>query len=53
MFGFSAFSQIVISAEARAYLNSTDWYVVRFAETGAEIPKDILVARQSARESIK
>lgn len=41
-----------INAEARAYLNSTDWYVVRFAETGTPIPQDILDARQAARDSI-
>ena len=40
------------NAEARAYLNSTDWYVVRFAETGVAIPQDILDARQAARDSI-
>lgn len=38
--------------EARAYLNSTDWYVVRFAETGVAIPQEILDARQAARERI-
>jgi len=42
-----------INNDARAYLTSTDWYVVRFAETGVAIPKDILDARQSARESVK
>ena len=41
-----------INNDARAYLNSTDWYVVRLAETGVEIPKDILITRQKARESI-
>ena len=45
--------QIAINAEALAYLNSTDWYVTRFAETGVAIPQDILDARQKARESIK
>ena len=39
-------------AEARAYLNSTDWYVARKAETGAEIPADIAKARQEAREAL-
>lgn len=38
--------------EARAYLTETDWYVVRFAETGVAIPADIAAARQAARESI-
>lgn len=44
--------QIAINEEARAYLNSTDWYVVRFIETGVPIPQDILDARQAARDSI-
>ena len=44
--------QQVINDNARAYLASTDWYVVRFAETGVAIPQDILVARQAARDSI-
>ena len=44
--------QIAINEEARAYLNSTDWYVVRFAETGTPIPQDILDARQVARSRI-
>jgi hypothetical protein len=44
--------QAAKNAEARAYLSSTDWYVVRFAETGTEIPEDILAARQAARDSI-
>lgn len=40
------------NAEARAYLASTDWYVIRKTETGVEIPADILAARQAARESV-
>lgn len=35
--------------EARAYLLSTDWYVVRRAETGEEVPQDILDKRAEAR----
>ncbi len=42
-----------INEEALFYLNSTDWYVVRFVETGVSIPIEILTARQNARESIK
>lgn len=41
------------NAEARTYLASTDWYVVRFAETGVAIPDDIMTARKAARESVK
>lgn len=44
--------QVEVNAEARAYLNSTDWYVVRYAETGVAVPQDILDARQAARERI-
>ena len=40
------------NAEARAYLASTDWYVVRKAETGTEIPVDVLEKRQAARDSV-
>lgn len=42
-----------INKESRAYLNSTDWYVVRFAESGVPIPDDIMAARKTARESVK
>ena len=38
--------------ELETYLSSTDWYAVRFAETGVEIPIDIRSQRQSAREEI-
>ena len=34
------------------YLYSTDWYVVRYTETGAEIPQEIRTQRQSARDEI-
>lgn len=39
-------------SELETYLNSTDWYAVRYAETGVEIPDDIKTARQAAREEI-
>lgn len=39
-------------AELQNYLNETDWYAVRFAETGVEIPNEIREERQSAREEI-
>lgn len=38
--------------QARAYLASTDWYVIRKEETGAAIPQEILDARAAARASI-
>lgn len=34
------------------FLNDTDWYTVRYAETGVEIPADIKAKRQVAREKI-
>jgi len=34
------------------YLRDTDWYVVRFAETGEAIPEDIKLKRQEGRELI-
>ena len=40
------------NAEALNYLTSTDWYVVRFAETGAPIPDDIKTKRQESRDAI-
>ena len=45
--------QEAINAENLAYLTSTDWYIVRKQETGAEIPDDILTKRQKAREAIQ
>ena len=41
-----------VSAEAKAYLVSTDWYVVRQTETGVAIPLDIAQARSEARLKI-
>jgi len=48
----AANAQAVINSESLAYLASTDWYVTRQAETGADIPQDILTARAEARASI-
>lgn len=45
--------QAEINQEALAYLASTDWYVVRFAETGVAIPEDVVQARAEARSKIK
>ena len=38
-----------LAAEARAYLASTDWYVVRRSETGEPIPQDVMTNRAAAR----
>lgn len=39
-------------SELESYLNATDWYAARYAETGVEIPDDIKTARQAARDEI-
>ena len=38
--------------ELQNYLDSTDWYAIRFADTGEPIPEDIKNKRQQAREGI-
>lgn len=38
--------------QLQAYLNETDWYVVRFSETGVEMPSEVLNQRQAARDEI-
>tara|TARA_B000000609_G_C23813512_1_gene159268 strand:+ start:84 stop:395 length:312 start_codon:yes stop_codon:yes gene_type:complete len=35
------------------YLHDTDWYAMRKADTGVEIPSDIAAKRQAAREAIQ
>lgn len=44
--------QLRINAQSKQYLLETDWYVVRYAETGIAIPSDILTKRQEARDAI-
>ena len=34
---------------AREYLNSTDWYVTRFTETGVAVPTDVTAERARCR----
>lgn len=41
-----------VNSQARAYLDSTDWYVIRLQETGVQIPQEILDLRRAARESV-
>lgn len=45
--------QIAINAEARAYLTSTDWFVIRQQETGEEIPAEVIAERRAARDRVK
>lgn len=39
----------VAAGEARGYLYSTDWYVIRKMETGEEIPQEVSEKRAAAR----
>ena len=39
-------------SEAKAYLISTDWYIIRYADSGKEVPSDIKIKREEARISI-
>ena len=45
-------AQEAVNIQNRAYLTSTDWYVVRLTETGVPVPADILLKRQEARDAI-
>jgi hypothetical protein len=45
-------TQSELNATSRAYLASTDWYIVRRAETSEEVPSDIITARAAARDAI-
>ena len=38
--------------EQQNILSSTDWYAIRYADSGVEIPADIKAKRQVAREKI-
>jgi len=38
--------------ELQEYLRSTDWYAIRFADSGVEIPAGVKQARQEARDEI-
>ncbi|MDV7209889.1 hypothetical protein [Azotobacter beijerinckii] len=41
-----------INAAARAYLTSTDWYILRLQETGEPVPPDVLEQRAAARAQV-
>jgi hypothetical protein len=38
--------------EAKIYLTETDWYVIRQADSGKEMPSDIKTKREEARQTI-
>lgn len=42
-----------INAQSLALLAQTDWYVIRFTETGVPVPEEITKARADARAAIK
>ena len=39
-------------AESMAYLTATDWYLIRQYEIGINVPGDIAIRRQEARDSL-
>ena len=39
-------------SELENYLNTTDWYAIRYADTEEPIPADIKIKRQAARDEI-
>lgn len=39
-------------SELERYLSQTDWYAIRFADTGEAIPTEIKQKRQDARDEI-
>ncbi len=45
-------TQEQINSEAKAYLASTDWYLIRKLETGVKIPDDVLLARSEVRAKV-
>jgi len=45
-------AKVVQNRKNRQFLDQTDWYVVRKAETGIPIPQDILDLRAQARAAI-
>jgi len=42
-----------VNFESMMYLQETDWYLIRKAETGAAVPQEVLIKRQEAREAIQ
>ena len=38
--------------QAQAYLNETDWYIVRQMDIGTAVPPDVKAKREAARQTI-
>jgi len=36
--------------EAKKYLADTDWYIIRKVDSGVDVPNDVVLKRQQARE---
>lgn len=52
MYDDDALLQSAINFEADEFLRSTDWYVIRFGETGVAVPQEILDMRAAARAKL-
>ena len=48
----AANTQAETNATSQAYLDSTDWYITRHAETAVAVPADVTTARATARAAI-
>ena len=48
----AANTQAETNATSQAYLDSTDWYITRHAETAVAVPADVTTARAAARAAI-
>jgi hypothetical protein len=48
----AANAQSLVNSESLEYLNSTDWYITRHAETAVAVPADVTTARAAARAAI-
>ena len=48
----AANAQAETNATSQAYLDSTDWYITRHAETAVAVPDEITTARAAARAAI-
>jgi len=48
----AANTQAETNSTSQAYLDSTDWYITRHAETGVAVPADVTTARAAARAAI-
>jgi hypothetical protein len=47
-----AAADLEAKAQAQAYLTSTDWYAMRYAELGTAIPDDVKAGRAEARAAL-